>query len=215
MILKTLPWKQPPLFPRSTCWTIRSLRSPALCEAVCFKRTAALGMVPKHGISIVNSPTVKCGVEYGGEKNSSYPLHHSHKAATSDYEYPILHGSSCSACVEIHMCFLTAQNDNVLLIGSRTRDFVTGALGRNPASPNRESPTNHTWTGDHRGNCPGLRWLVALKVNFIVPGDDMGVSWRFLCSCERLTMWYAFLKSFFELEPSNLIPLGLLLGYLK
>ena len=28
---------------------------------------------------------------------------------------------------------LTAQNDNVLLIGSRTRDFVTGALGRNRA----------------------------------------------------------------------------------
>ena len=29
--------------------------------------------------------------------------------------------------------FLTAQNDNILLIGSRTRDFVTGALGRNRA----------------------------------------------------------------------------------
>ena len=28
---------------------------------------------------------------------------------------------------------LTAQNDNILLIGVRTRDFVTGALGRNRA----------------------------------------------------------------------------------
>ena len=29
--------------------------------------------------------------------------------------------------------FLTAQNDNVSLIGSRTRDFRTGTLGRNQA----------------------------------------------------------------------------------
>ena len=37
-------------------------------------------------------------------------------------------------CVQKFICvFLTAQNDNVLLIGSRTRDFVTGALGRNRA----------------------------------------------------------------------------------
>ena len=53
MILKTLSWNRPTLFSRSIYWTNSSIIFPAFCEAVCFKRTAALVMGFKHWTSIV------------------------------------------------------------------------------------------------------------------------------------------------------------------
>ena len=155
--------------------------------------------------------------------------------------------------------FSTAQNDNILLIGSRTRDLVTGALGRNrartesrqqitlpheiyvchpapgPTGGCRTGPGTpwcprwsgrikrhftwghmfHDWaymlcmiylcvyteanlcdtvsnteTGKRRDDCPGLRWR-RWRLNSASPVTiGEGSSWRFVCSCERLTMWY-------------------------
>ena len=133
MILKTLPWKQPPLFPRSVCsakklFKISSLLRCSLLQTHCCSW---------YGSQMwdINSKHVRqLSVEWNKAVRRTLRIsYHSHKLL-----HLILNTSSFmdqhARRVHKFVCaFLTAQNDNILLIGFRTRDFVTGALGRNRA----------------------------------------------------------------------------------
>ena len=75
MIPKTLPWNRPTLFSRSIYWTNSSIIFPAFCEAVRFKRTAALVIGLKHWISIVRQFSVEWNKVVRGTLHILYITH--------------------------------------------------------------------------------------------------------------------------------------------